>query len=286
MRGRIPTLLMTCALTTVISGCGKEPPKCSDNETISLVRQIIFEQIGGSEGLTEKEIKENLKVELPRASAFDEKIKKYSCEAKLIAGDMYQLPITYESQADDKGQHIVSVGGINRVDLIGVQSGVIEGIKKSRANTTNTAKPDETPSTQKTTEPPISTPAQVAPSNSVPTENTSSEGKQPSPQPTWAPSFDCAKATTFSEKAVCNDPLLGKLDGALSQNYKYMLASDIGDGARSDLKATQKKWLSERNKCTDNECLTNSYRKRIDEICDYPVISGVHPICTGSDEIK
>jgi uncharacterized protein len=80
--------------------------------------------------------------------------------------------------------------------------------------------------------------------------------------------------------------MLGKLDGALSENYKYMLASDIGDGARSDLKATQKKWLAERNKCTDNQCLANTYRKRIDEVCEYPVISGVHPICTSSDEIK
>ena len=101
-----------------------------------------------------------------------------------------------------------------------------------------------------------------------------------------AVSFDCAKASTFVEKAICTDPLLGKLDDALSENYKYMLASNIGDGARKDLRATQKKWLSDRNKCTNNKCLTDAYRKRVDEICDYPVISGVHPICTYSDDIK
>lgn len=107
------------------------------------------------------------------------------------------------------------------------------------------------------------------------------------PQATWKPSFDCSKASTFSEKAICSEPLLGKLDGALSENYKSMLASNIGEGARTDLKATQRKWLSaERNKCTDNQCLVNAYRKRMDEVCDYPVISGAHPICTNSDEIK
>lgn len=106
------------------------------------------------------------------------------------------------------------------------------------------------------------------------------------PQATWSPSFDCAKASTFSEKAICSDTLLGKLDGALAENYKYMLASDIGDGAKNDLKATQRKWLAERNKCTDNQCLANTYRMRIDQICEYPVISGTHPICTSSDEIK
>ena len=228
MTGRVSTVIITTVIASLLGGCGKEPPKCSDDDTFSLVRKIVLNQIGGSEGLTEEEIKENLKFELPRASAFDEKIKKYSCEAKLIAGDMYQLPITYESQLDDKGQHIVFIGGIGRGDLLGVQAGVIEGIKKGRA---------ENPPTQKAVEQPIAPPAPVAATNPVPV----AELPKDSPQPTWTPSFDCTKASTFSEKAVCTDSLLGKLDGVLSQNYKYMFASDIGDGARNDLKATQKK---------------------------------------------
>ncbi len=113
-----------------------------------------------------------------------------------------------------------------------------------------------------------------------------SDAPQATPQATWKPSFDCAKASTFSEKAICSDTLLGKLDGALSENYKYMLASDIGDGARNDLKTTQKNWLVERNKCANNQCLVNAYRKRLDEVCEYPVISGAHPNCTSSDDIK
>lgn len=55
-----------------------------------------------------------------------------------------------------------------------------------------------------------------------------------------AVSFDCGKATTFVEKAICADTLLGKLDDALSENYRYMLSSNIGDGAKKDLRATQK----------------------------------------------
>ena len=101
-----------------------------------------------------------------------------------------------------------------------------------------------------------------------------------------AVSFNCAKATTSVEKEICGNSLLGKLDDALSDNYKYMLASNIGDGARKDLKVTQKKWISERNKCTNDQCLVDAYQKRVDEICDYPVISGAHPVCTSSDDIK
>lgn len=286
MKDRISTIVMTIAMATSLGGCGNEPPKCSDDDTISLVRQIILGQIDDVEDLTDKEIKEILKIEFPRASAFDEKIKKYSCEAKLISGDTYQLSIVYESQLDDKNQHIVSVDGISFGDLLGVQFGVREGIKKIRAAKTGAAKPAETHSVQKAVERPITPSAPVAVDNPTPTAKPGAENLQASSQPTWTPSFDCKKASTFSEKAVCTDPLLGKLDGALSQNYKYMLASDIGDGARNDLKATQKKWLAERNKCTDHQCLESMYRKRMDEICEYPVISGVHPICTTSDEIK
>lgn len=106
------------------------------------------------------------------------------------------------------------------------------------------------------------------------------------PEKSWAPSFNCEKSSTFAEKSICSDDLLGKLDGALSENYKMMLASDVGDGARSDLKDTQRKWLAERNKCTDIECLASAYKSRIDEVCEYPVISGIHPACTSSDEIN
>lgn len=99
-----------------------------------------------------------------------------------------------------------------------------------------------------------------------------------------AVSFDCNKASTPIEKAICSDPLLGKLDDALTQNYKRMLAANIGDGAKSDLRATQKAWMAARNKCTNNSCIAEAYRQRVDAICDYPVISGAHPGCTSSEE--
>jgi uncharacterized protein len=101
-----------------------------------------------------------------------------------------------------------------------------------------------------------------------------------------AVSFDCTKAATFVEKEICNDPILGKLDDALGANYKQMLSSNIGSGAAKDLKATQKAWLTIRNKCSTKQCVVDAYRKRVDDICDYPVISGVHPNCTSSDDIK
>lgn len=100
-----------------------------------------------------------------------------------------------------------------------------------------------------------------------------------------AASFDCSKAASFAEKSICSSAELGALDDALASNYKAMLAADIGDGAKAELKATQKQWLAERNQCASTECLATSYRQRVDAICEYPVISGVHPGCTTASDI-
>lgn len=100
-----------------------------------------------------------------------------------------------------------------------------------------------------------------------------------------AASFDCSKASTYAEKEICADSLLQRLDVALAQNYKGMLASDFG-GSKKALREEQLRWISQRNKCTSTKCLIDAYRKRLDETCDYGVVTGVHPECTLSEDIK
>lgn len=100
------------------------------------------------------------------------------------------------------------------------------------------------------------------------------------------PSFDCSKASSFAEKTICSETLLGRLDGALGQNFGFMAASDLGDGAKQHLRTTQRQWLAERNKCTTAACLEKAYRDRIDVVCDYPVISGLHPVCTEQENVR
>jgi uncharacterized protein len=100
-----------------------------------------------------------------------------------------------------------------------------------------------------------------------------------------AASFNCDRAKTFVEKVVCSDPLLSKLDDALAENYKGMLNSDFGNSQKS-LKTAQIKWIKGLNQCKDNQCLIDAYRKRVDETCDYGLVSGIHPECTMSEDIK
>lgn len=133
MKGKISTVLSAIVISGLLAACSKEPPKCGDDETIELARKIILEQIGGLEGYaSEKEIRDNLKIKLPRAKAYDEKIKKYSCVAQLEVVGLLQLPITYESQLDDNGQHVVSIGGMRRGDWSVIQTGLLQSILQSR----------------------------------------------------------------------------------------------------------------------------------------------------------
>jgi len=239
MKDKIYAVIMVTVIATFLIGCSKEVPKCSDDRSTTLVRKIILDQIGGSEGLSEKEIQENMKIEFPRASAFDEKIKKYSCEAKLVAGDAYQLPITYDSQLDDKGQHIVSVRGISGADLFGVKSGLIEGIKKSRATKSEAApQPQQTvPQTQQTQQ--------------------SSEMK-------WSPSFDCAKVSTGSERLICSNKELSEVDVQLAHAYKAALKNSPD---KDGLKRQQGAWLkNERDACSDAESMLKVYKERIAQL--------------------
>ena len=101
-----------------------------------------------------------------------------------------------------------------------------------------------------------------------------------------AASFDCKKAATFVEKKICTTRTLSKLDEALAENYRYMLASNIGDGATKYLRESQRNWLKERNRCTTAYCVEALYRERVDAVCELPVLTGIHPICTSSDEIE
>jgi uncharacterized protein len=104
-------------------------------------------------------------------------------------------------------------------------------------------------------------------------------------QSAWAASFDCVKASTSVEKLICSDQLLGRLDETLAKNYQGMLYADFG-GSKSSLRKSQMMWLAERHKCKNRDCLVDMYRNRIDKTCDYGVVSGVHPVCTMSEDVK
>ncbi|MDR8729698.1 lysozyme inhibitor LprI family protein [Burkholderia pseudomultivorans] len=84
-----------------------------------------------------------------------------------------------------------------------------------------------------------------------------------------AAGFDCAKAASPTEKAICADAALSRLDGELATAWKAALAKGGDTGA---LKASQLKWLKQRDRCgADRDCLGDRYRERLASLNGAPL---------------
>lgn len=93
---------------------------------------------------------------------------------------------------------------------------------------------------------------------------------QSSSAPQFKPSFDCAKATTPVEFAVCSDPGLAQLDVAMANAYRHVKARTDS----SSLVAEQRKWIDELNQqCGSssaiNQCTREKYMARIQQLGQY-----------------
>ena len=77
-------------------------------------------------------------------------------------------------------------------------------------------------------------------------------------------SFDCAKAATAVELAICSTAELSALDDELSTAYKAALAAATDP---TGVVAAQRAWLRDkRNACSDENCLAARYKVRIGEL--------------------
>lgn len=78
-----------------------------------------------------------------------------------------------------------------------------------------------------------------------------------------AASFDCRKATTNVEKLICADAELSLMDDELTERYQFLRKQN---NANANVVTSQRRWLAERNTCSDSSCLQGSYRHRLDEL--------------------
>jgi hypothetical protein len=105
---------------------------------------------------------------------------------------------------------------------------------------------------------PAPTPSQPAPAP-VPAQT---------PKPSNAsPSFDCTRARTSGERAVCSDPGLARLDRAMTTEYGRAVAVASPE-MRDALRQTAHKFYAYRDRCADRQCIADAYAGRIREIRD------------------
>lgn len=78
-----------------------------------------------------------------------------------------------------------------------------------------------------------------------------------------AASFDCAKATTRTEKMICSNLEISRADEQLATAYKQAMGKATD---KATLKQQQKEWLKSRDSISDSAKLLLSYNQRIAEL--------------------
>jgi len=80
------------------------------------------------------------------------------------------------------------------------------------------------------------------------------------------PSYDCAKAGTATEHAICGDVILGRLDAELGQTYSQIRRS-MSSSSFAPIRDRQRSWMNTRNSCGQNvACIEASYRQRLADL--------------------
>ena len=118
-------------------------------------------------------------------------------------------------------------------------------------------------------------PSEGADTNSVEvsTEGNAASPVSPNPQPDPSsaspgrPSFDCARAGTPGELAVCQDSRLAALDTNMAAQYRRSLATATPE-ERQLLQTTRDRFLAYRDRCPNRQCMADAYVGRMREIRD------------------
>ena len=75
-----------------------------------------------------------------------------------------------------------------------------------------------------------------------------------------AASFDCAKATTLVENAICSNPALSGLEDQMASLYSQALGQSANT---KQFKEDQRAWLKKRNNCQSESCIKQAYQERL-----------------------
>jgi uncharacterized protein YecT (DUF1311 family) len=81
------------------------------------------------------------------------------------------------------------------------------------------------------------------------------------------PSFDCSRARTRGEIAVCSDPSLSVLDVNMTRQYQRALGSSTPQ-QHALLQSTRNRFIAYRDGCPNRQCIADAYIGRMREIRD------------------
>jgi hypothetical protein len=91
--------------------------------------------------------------------------------------------------------------------------------------------------------------------------------RAPEIRPAVRPSFDCAKARSRGEIAICSDAGLAALDRNMAAQYARSMALATPE-QQALLQRTRDRFLGYRDRCANNACIGDAYVGRMREIRD------------------
>jgi uncharacterized protein YecT (DUF1311 family) len=118
--------------------------------------------------------------------------------------------------------------------------------------------------------PPAITTNEIAPDTAMPSlESPAQPAPPPTPRPSAAsvPSFNCAKARSKGEIAVCSDSGLAALDRNMAAQYRRAI-SGAAPQQQAILQTTRDRFLAYRDRCPNRQCIADAYIGRMREIRD------------------
>jgi peptidoglycan-N-acetylglucosamine deacetylase len=96
-------------------------------------------------------------------------------------------------------------------------------------------------------------------------------------RPDWrapAASFDCAKAASVIEHAICADAALARLDRQTAEAYQVALKNAYEPAAQEKVRQEQRDWIAKRNKAcggaAPSACLSKFYTDRLAVLLKWP----------------
>ncbi|HEX2804492.1 MAG TPA: hypothetical protein VHN55_11020 [Sphingomicrobium sp.] len=234
---------------------------CAAQSTYDAIRRELFRRAAGVRGSDEQAYARLadfalLRISGPIVRGVDDRLNSVTCSGTAVLGLPPGVAVAggRRSLSGDLDYMVqpAADGTGNVVRLGNADSIVVPLATVSRTRAAEPTAPAELPDLE----------------NEVTEDQTELPDQMEQPQPMQAnPSFDCDDARSRSEIAVCNDPGLASLDRQMAAQFnRAMMEADRGQ--RRLLERTRDRFLSYRNRCSNNECIANTYRSRMREISD------------------
>jgi hypothetical protein len=258
---------------------------CASNETYDLIKRELFRraaQLRGSDQTAFDQLSTYavLRMENPVMESQNSSTQAVNCSGSLsldlppgvaVVGGRRTLnsdvDYTIQPAADGSGNVVL----LRNADAIIAPLATLARVGQT-APAPAAAAPGPGPTPAPTPSAPVQAPT-VAPQRAPTVQPTPSPIQRRPPPPTPVvptgarPSFDCAKARTKGEIAVCSNAGLAALDRNMAAQYGRAVAGATPE-QRALLRATRNRFLAYRDRCPNRACIGDAYVGRMREIRD------------------